>query len=224
MDELERSITETLQRVNLFGIENAFAVAANAKAVSGFAVIKSAVDELEARGLLRASAIGAKFNASERRVLNRHAFTSTVTRLAMTARDIAREDATFVNKFRTPQRNKSDLSWLETGRAFAADLPAVRDKFTDYGWDADFIDRLTAEADEFEAAIHAQTSATGQRIDANASIDSILDEALKALRTLKIIIPNIFAGNPGKLAEWTSASHIEKRARKPHTPPPAPTP
>lgn len=214
MDDLERTLTETLQRVNLFGIENAAAVANISKAVSNFALIQTAVSELEARGILRSSAIGSVFDASARRALKRHTFSSLLTKIAGTARDIARNDETFVNSFRTPQRNRSDLNWLETGRAFAVDLPAVQSKFTDYGYKETFIDELITETDEFETVINAQDSSKRQRIDSNASIDSIIGDALKALRTLKVIVPNIFSGNPGKLADWASASHVEKKVRK----------
>lgn len=222
MDDLERTITEMLERVNQFGTENAPAVVGNPKAVSCFAAVQAAVNELESRGIIRTSAGGAKLNASEQRALNRHSIISILSRIAKTARDISRNDDTFDNKFRTPQTNKSDLSWLETARAFAAGLPPVRQEFIDYGHDADFIDKLVAAANDFEASMNEQNSYLRQRVDSNASIDSILDEALKAVRTLKIIIPNIFSGNPGKLADWTSAAHLERRASK-SKPPAAPT-
>ncbi|HVE59980.1 MAG TPA: hypothetical protein VNB22_24415 [Pyrinomonadaceae bacterium] len=106
------------------------------------------------------------------------------------------------------------MNWLGTGRAFAAELPAVKALFFDYGYANDFIAKLIAETDEFEAAINAQDASKRQRVDSNASIDSLIGDALKALRTLKIIIPNIFSGNPGKLADWASPLHIEKKARK----------
>lgn len=215
MDDLERAITETLQRVNLFGIESAAAVAHNAKAVDCFAAVQAAVDELEARGILRGEASGAKFSASERRAVKRHVFSQMVKKIAATARDIARNDETFNNIFRTPHGTRTDLIWLETGRSFAVGLPSVKQKFTDYGYDADFIAKLTTAADEFEATINEQNTALRQRVDSNASIDSILEDALKAVRTLKIIIPNIFSGNPGKLADWASASHVERKTPKP---------
>jgi hypothetical protein len=44
---------------------------------------------------------------------------------------------------------------------------------------------------------------------------------LKALRTLKLIFPNIFSGNPGKLADLASASHVEKKQKKAELPKPA---
>jgi hypothetical protein len=221
MDDQERAVTETLQRVNLFGIENAAAVAGVPKAVNCFAAIQAAIDELESRGILRGSASGAKFSATEIRAIKRHTFSQLITKISGTARDIARNDETFVNKFKRPSAERNDLIWLETGRAFAADLPAVADKFAEYGYKATIGTDLTTAADDFEAAINAQNAYLRQRIDSNASIDSIISDALKALRTLKVIVPNIFSGNPGKLADWASASHIEKKTRKPE---PQPTP
>lgn len=149
----------------------------------------------------------------------RHIYSSKISKIAATGRDIARNDDTFVNKFRAPRRNRSDLSWIGTGRAFAVELVAVKEKFTDYGYPDDFIAKLILETDEFEAVINAQDSSKRQRIDSNASIDSIIADALKALRTLKVIIPNIFSGNQGKLADWASASHVEKKTHRPTTEP-----
>lgn len=219
MDDLDRAVTETLQRVNQFGIENAAELEVNAKAVGCFAAIELAVNELEARGVARSSSNDAKFNATELRAVKRHTFSQMVSKIAATARDIARHEEGFENKFRVPRRDRSDLVWLEAGRAFANDLPAVKTKFIEYGYQPDFIDKLIAAADGFEAAMNAQNAYLRQRVDANATIDSILDEALESLRTLKIIIPNIFSGNPGKLADWASASHVERRPQPAATPP-----
>lgn len=69
---------------------------------------------------------------------------------------------------------------------------------------------MDALIDEFEAAINAQDAALRERVAANAMIDDAVDRALTGRRTLLVIVPNIFSGNAGKLADWASASYIEK--------------
>jgi len=48
--------------------------------------------------------------------------------------------------------------------------------------------------------------------------------ALIALHVLKTIVPNIYKNNPAKLAEWATASHVEKHTPVPRPPKPAATP
>lgn len=218
MNDLERRITEMLWRVNNFGTVNVDAVKDNIKAVAAFAAVQTAVDQLEAKGILRSSAGDAKLSNSAQRRFRRLEYNETLKSIAKTAREIASENDDFVNKFILSRTNKSDLDKIETGRAFAVDLVPVKTLFTDFGHDEDFIEDLIAETDAFEATINDQDISNRDRIGANADIDDILKDALKAVRTLKIIIPNIFKGNPGKLADWASASHVEKAPKaKPTT-------
>lgn len=214
MNDLERSITEMLWRVNNFGTVNVEAIRTNARAVAAFAAIQTAVDQLEAKGILRSSAGDAKLSNSAQRRFRRLEYNETLKSIAKTAREIDAENDDFVNKFILSRTNKSDLDRIETGRAFAVDLVPVKALFTDLGMDEDFIEDLIAEADAFEATINAQDISNRDRIGANADIDDILSDALKAVRTLKIIVPNLFKGNPGKLADWTAASHVEKPPRR----------
>lgn len=214
MDDLERRQTEMLLRANSFGVENNNAVKDFTKAVAAFAVIQTAITGLDARGVLRSSAAETKFSHSARRKLMRNEIYDALSLIARTAIAVERGETGFVNKFRLPQTNRSDLVWLETARAFIAELPAVEQLFLDYGLPAGFIAELTADANEFEAAIGSQDASNRDRIEANAAIDDILADALQAARTLKIIVPNIFRGNAGKLADWASASHVEKAPKK----------
>ncbi|HQU86143.1 MAG TPA: hypothetical protein PKY59_23650 [Pyrinomonadaceae bacterium] len=210
MNDLERRITEMLWRVNNFGTVNNDAVKHNAKALAAFAAIQTAVAQLEAKGILRSSAGDAKLSNSAQRRFRRLEHNETLKSIAKTAREIAAENADFVNKFILSRTNKSDLDRIQTGRAFAVDLVPVKTFFTDLGQDEDFIEDLVEETDAFEATINDQDESNRDRIGANADIDDILNDALKSVRTLKIVVPNLFKGNPGKLADWTAASHVER--------------
>lgn len=223
MDDLERRQTEMLFRVNNFGIENNSAINAFAKALEAFTTIQTAVGQLEELGVPRSSAAETKLSQTARRAMMRNELYSDMSLIAITARVVARNNPGFVSKFRLPQGNRNDMTWLETARAFAADLVPVKQLFLDYGLPADFVEDLTADTNDFEDAISEQDEANRDSIGANAEIDDILGDALKAKRTLDVIIPNIFRGNPGKLAEWTSASHVEK-SPKTATQPTPPTP
>lgn len=175
-----------------------------------FEAIGNFVVLLDENGALRSSANAEKLSQTGFRRVKRSEVKSFLLDMTETARDIARNDAAFVNTFRLPHHNLNDALMLETARAFYADSEAVAAKFTDYGFDDDFRDDLDVLIDEFDAAINGQDSALRERVAANATIDELLDNALNGRRTLLIIVPNIFRNNPGKLADWASASHMEK--------------
>lgn len=214
MDDLERRQTEMVWRVGSFGTENSVAIQTNSKAVAAFATIQTMIAQLEAKGIARSSAGETKLSQSIRRKLHRNELYDDLSLISQTAAQIARDNPDFINKYRLPQTNRNDLTWIETARAFAVDLVADKQLFLDYGMPDDFIEDLIADTDDFEAAINEQDDSNRDRIGANADIDEIIDTALRAVRTLKVIIPNLFKGNPGKLADWASASHVEKPAKR----------
>jgi len=221
MDDLERVITECMKRIHNFGLENAAVVNANAKAAAAFAAIAAYIAELDETGALRTSAGVTKLTQTGFRRMKRTELNGFLIRISNTARDNERNNPAFVNKFRIQRLNRNDSTLLETARAFYADSEAVEQIFEDYGY-INFRATLLALINEFEAAINAQDAAQRARVGANASIDDIVDRALSGRRTLTIIVPNLFSNNPAKLAEWASASHIEKLPKAaPRTPPAA---
>jgi hypothetical protein len=227
MDDLERRQTEMIHRVNNFGAENAAAIAANAIAVTAFGKISDFVAQLEDKGETRSSARQTKFSKSAHRRMNRSELYTDLSAISRIAADIEKNNPDFDNVFRLPRDNRNDAALLESARAFhtAASVTAIKNLFIAYGLPADFLDDLQNDTDAFEAAISQQDSANRERIGANSAIDDILDETLKAVGTLKVIVPNIFRNDAGKLADWAAASHVEKAPKKtkdePQNPPPA---
>lgn len=209
-DDLERRTTEMLLRVNSFGSENTAAIAAYAKAVTAFARIQTAVTQLEQRGVFRSSSSETKLSRSAHRKMWRNEVYNDMTPIARTAVQISRENPGFLNRYHLPRTDKSDMNWLETARAWGQNLADDKELFIEYAHPDDFIEDLIADTEAFEQAIGGQDTSNRDRIEANADIDDIIADALKDVRTLKIMIPNIFHGQPGRLADWASASHIEK--------------
>jgi hypothetical protein len=219
MDDLERVISECLQRIHIYGLENAAVIAINAKAVAAFAAIADYIAELDETGALRTSAGITKLTQTGFRRMKRTELKGFLLKMVNTARDEAANNPNFVNKFRLSYENRSDAFLIETARAFYADSAAVQQIFEDYGYDGNFRATLLALINEFEEAINEQSSAFIARVGANATIDDIIDHALSGRRTLLIVVPNLFYNNPGKLAEWAAASHIEKLPKsKPKNP------
>lgn len=220
MDDLERVVTECLQRINNFGLENTTAVAVNLKAKAAFEAIGEYVAQLGETGASRTSANAAKLSQTGFRRMKRSEIYSYLLWMSRNARDISKTNAAFVNKFRIPRLNLNDALLLETARAFYRDSEAVGATFIEYGLPETFREDLEALIEEFADAINAQDSALRERVASNATIDEVVDNALTGRRTLLVIVPNIFRNDRGKLADWTSASHIEKLPKAGKTTPP----
>ena len=96
-------------------------------------------------------------------------------------------------------------AWSATAHAIAIDNPGLDEKFR--------VPR--GENDEILVAA------------ARAGINESLDEGTSILRKLDPIMRNKYADDPATLAEWTSASHIERapkhKATEPTQPPATPT-
>jgi hypothetical protein len=220
MDDLERVTNECLQRINTFGLENAAVIITNAKAKAAFAAIGEYVAELDKTGALRTSAGITKLSQTGFRRMKRTQLKGFALKISQAARDNEKNNPAFVNKFHINHKNLNDSVLLETARSFYADSETVEQDFKDYGFPDNFRLILKTLIEEFEQAINEQDSAHRARVGANAAIDDIIDRALSGRRTLLVIVPNLFADNPGKLAEWAAASHIEKLSKgKPKNPP-----
>jgi len=226
MDDLEKRQTDMILRVNNFGAENAAALAVNALAVEAFGKISNFVALLEDKGETRSSATETKFSKSTHRRLNRSELYADLSAISRIAADIEKNNPDFDNVFNLPRNNRNDATLLEISRAIHtnASPPAIKNLLTDYGLPPDFLDDLQDRTDAFEAAISQQDSANRERIGANSAIDDIIDETLRAVGTLKVVVPNIFRNDAGKLADWTAASHVEKppKKKKDETNPPNP--
>ncbi len=73
----------------------------------------------------------------------------------------------------------------------------------------------------YEASFGQQDSAVGSRIAKNAEFADTMSQMVAVKSTITNMVPNFAAGNPGAIAAWHSAAHVEA-APKPKVPPPTP--
>ena len=66
----------------------------------------------------------------------------------------------------------------------------------------------------------ATTTAVSERAAATAELGANIRSAMISHRIVVAVMKIKYANNPGKLAAWLSASHIEKAPKR--TPPPMP--
>ena len=75
-------------------------------------------------------------------------------------------------------------------------------------------------ANDFEASFSSAATATAEHVSATAETASKLRQMNVSVRILDGIVKNKYANNPGKLASWISASHVEKAPKKKEDPTP----
>lgn len=126
------------------------------------------------------------------------------------------------NKFRFPN-SRSDQALIAAARAFAADAEPLKEEFIRRKMPATFIDDLKEKTGAFAAIISSRNVHAGSKVQATASIDDVLDEAMLDVRELDPAVENAIGDNTPLLAEWRSARHIERHtSHKPKPTPPVP--
>lgn len=221
MNDSDRRRYEMLVRVKQFGIDNAadFTGIATTK----FAEVGSKVDQTETKSAAQQAGFAQSAQQFEVKDTAREDLRDEMAAIARTARSMEYSFDGISEEFRF-QRNLSDETMLARARAFATAAVAREADFIAYGLPATFIADLTAAANAFEATFASAASATAGQVAATAESAAFIREAMIAKRVLEGIVRNRYANDPGKLAAWISASHVEKAPKSPPlvTPPPTP--
>ena len=79
---------------------------------------------------------------------------------------------------------------------------------------------VTTACDAYEASFGQQNSAVGSRIAKNAEAGDKHAQMIALKATVTHMIPNFAANNPGAIAAWTSAAHVESPPKKKAPPTP----
>ena len=127
--------------------------------------------------------------------------------------------------FPRPQPGNDD-SLLQTAEIYLAKATPLKAEFIAHQMPADFLERLAEEKAALQSALVERANAVGDHISAREELDHAGDEVMTIIRDLTPMIKVTYANNPGKLAEWTAASHVERPVRKSKgggETPPAPT-
>lgn len=110
---------------------------------------------------------------------------------------------------------------LAAGRSFAAGGADDEALLESYGAPNKWPLAVTTACDEFEASFGQQDSAVGSRIAKNAEFNDQMAQLIALKSTATHMVPNFCTGNPGAIAAWQSAAHVEappKSKPKPPTP------
>lgn len=116
-------------------------------------------------------------------------------------------------KFRWPH-DVPDQDLIILARTYGNDAFPLKAELIKRGLGADFIADLDAANVAFDTALNGRTQARARQVAATAEIDRALDRGLELVRELRVVVRNIYAEDPAKLALWESLSHVEKPTRR----------
>lgn len=211
MNALERNYYNTFVRVRDFGAENAADFPLNSAGAANFAAVGAAVEALAESGAAQASGEGRQM--TKRKELAADELREDLRAINRTARALAVDDEDIAELFRMPYGG-SEQNLLTAARAFLTNASPHKSRFIEFGLPADFLEDLQTDITDFEQAASDKGTAVGGQVAATASIGNAVKNGLEALRRLRAIVPNIYRNDSAKLAAWTSASRVEKTAKK----------
>ena len=217
------SLTATFKTVSAFGAKYAADFPATIMGGQQFALVTAAVPQTATLGAAQVSGTESAHTGVLAKVAGRFHLHNDLHGIADASHSLALlGTAGLEGKFLMP-RSGGDQALLNAARAFQTDAPAFSAPLIGLGLDASFITNLGTDITNFEAAISAKGAGVGAQSGATGGLEDAAHKAAVALHVLKTIVPNIYKNNPAKLAEWATASHVEKHTPVPRPPKPAAT-
>lgn len=216
---------EMFIRVRQFCAARAASFPANTRGGELLALLVAVITEMEGHASAQDSG---KRAAKERTALKNVALIQLrqdLDAVSRTARAMALAMPGLGDKFHMP-KGLSAQACLIAARSFAADAEPLKSEFIRRGLAASFLEDLNAHIAALEEEINSKAQKTGAHVAATVAVSDAAERGRKAVRELDAVVRNIFRNDPSALAEWESASHVERAtrhaaAKPPVKPPPA---
>ena len=217
------SLVATFKTVDAFGIKYAADFLPASLGGQQFALVHAVVPQTAGLGATQVSGTEQTHSAVLAKVAGRFHLHDDMIGITNAAHSLVLLGNTAIGgKFLMPHNN-GDQALLNSARAFAADAAAFSDALISTGLSADFITQLNTDITAFEAAVNAKGAALGTQAGATGGLEAAAHKAAVALHVLGTIVKNTYKNDPAKLAEWATASHVEKHTPVPRAKP-APAP
>lgn len=213
MNDLHRRRLERLIRSEAEASANAVDFPEGSKGALALAELRAAIAETQTHAVSRETSVSALQQATIGRKDAREAVRASMRIISDTARTIGLDHPEIKGIFVFKGSSVSDRTLLATAQSFAARAQSFKALFGEYDLNADFFSGFDAEITDLEKQLGKQTVGKGERISANASLETALRKGEMALERLDTAARNKYRGNPAKLAAWESARRLERAAR-----------
>jgi hypothetical protein len=214
MSDRVRRVLQTLEKIDYFGTANPDLATALPVTVELFAANRAAITQFASAGITRESSISLGKNETRTKTAIYNEIYDDLRVISQTADILESRIQDFANTFTLPQKTLGRTELLDKAKAVHADSAAFEDNFIAYGLPKKFRDNLQANIDALEAVSQSQANAKRTSVGANAKTNAILKDAITNRKTLDRALRNHYRPNPQKLAEWQTASRIERARQK----------
>ena len=219
MRDSERWRFEAFERVKQFSLDNSVDFPNGSVQKTNMTKIITEINLLDGYMVQQVGAGGDAGAAFEVKDTARENMREQMKDIADTAKVMEYAIDGIADKFRMPY-NRSDQNLLATAKAWVDEAAGYETQFIAYGLQADFLTLLNDAQAAFDASMTAPVTAVDERVAATALIGESIRRGMIALRICDTVMRNNYADQPGKLAAWLSASHVERAPKK--APPPTP--
>lgn len=202
-------------RVDSFTAERPTAFPANTLGGETVAALRRVLQALTGTITAQTTGLSDAQRATAERLAASEVLRETLKAVARTARVIALDMPGLENKFRLP-RSGSIAALLHAARAFASDAATLKAEFIRHEHPETFIEDLEAQIATLERAMSDQNTKRDAHISATASVETLIEQGMNAVRRLDAIVRNKFRDDHSTLTAWESARHVEsaKGSRK----------
>jgi hypothetical protein len=214
MSDRKRNILESAERIGFFGEANPQLATELPSTVQSFAANQNNITRLHQAGITSASSGSAMTSGTRSKVARAAEIVADLRRVAKSAKQIEKKHKDFKNIFTLPRSGLTYQEIIEHADSVIADAPDNKAYFDKLALTEAFFSELGTSVDEFRGAAHDQADAHRTVVGATADTESILEDTLDTREELDIALRNHYRDNPQKLAEWLTASHIERKKRR----------
>ena len=195
-------------RVDAFVAERPTDFPANTLGGETIAALREVIQGLTAAITAQTTGLSDAQRATSERLAAREALRESMKAIARTARVMALDLPGLENKFRLP-RSGSVPAMLYTARVFAADAVTLKADFIRHEHPQTFVEDFESEIATLERAMSDQNTKRDAHISAMASVETLIERGVNAVRKLDAIVRNKFREDRATLAAWESARHVE---------------
>jgi hypothetical protein len=179
-----------------------------------FAALDDLIAEIDQHSSKQALARGSAQTSTETRKKLRAALRQQLKTYRDTAISLESEVTGISQSFRLPI-SKGDEGLIASARAFVEAATPLKAHFIRREMPATFLEDLSDLIQRFEESTNKFYLHRGEHTSATASLKKCLSQVVALKRELDPIVRNKFRDDPATLAMWASASHLERKTRKP---------
>lgn len=215
-----RRRTDKINSERVFLTDNA----ADFPAGSPVAVISETIDARMTEALERdadlTSALGDKAQALEIKEDSRDELLDEIEDVVMGAIAVGDDEVPGITaKFKNPHP-RTEQNIIASADSIRADAGPYRIKLIEAGVKPDFLERILNARNAFQQARDAAASAIEGHAEAVGALAAIFREIMALARRRDAMVKLKYKNNPGKLAAWKVASHLERAPKRNDNPPP----